>query len=147
MTEEPRTTRGDVRARQKRVLRRVGMGISALMVLLVLITFGFIVRNERAHDESRCKFVEHSTKRLGATRVVEERRSCLPDVEERRYLVQRPDAKAFELARKRMPEAQFKAERYTWSLREDDQRRVILRIDVDGKLRSEFFEEDVPHER
>jgi hypothetical protein len=109
----------------------------------VLSILFFIVRTERAHDESRCKFAVYSRRDLGATQVIEERRSCLPELEERRYLVQRSGRESYELARKRMPVAQFTSDRYTWTLREDEKHKLVLRIDVDGKLRSEFHEEDV----
>ena len=36
----------------------------------------------------------------------------------------------------------FAKQRYAWNLREDKQQLLVLRIDVDGKTSSEFFEED-----
>jgi hypothetical protein len=127
---------------QKRVLRGVGITMSALMVVTVLSILFFIVRTERAHDESTCKFAVYSQRDLGAAQVIEERRACMPELEERRYLVQRSGVASYELARKRMPSAQFQNDRYKWTLREDEKHKLVLRIDVDGKLRSEFHEED-----
>jgi hypothetical protein len=131
-----------LRAKRLRAVRILGMAASALSVLAVLVVFGLIVRSERAHDEERCKFVALSQRNLGAVSVREERRSCLPEVEERRYLVKRGALPVLELARKRLPSAQFGAKRYTWTLREDKPERIVIRLDVDGKLASEFFEED-----
>lgn len=55
-----------------------------------LLILGFILRMEYAHDEERCPFTPVDTRTLDATVAVrEEARTCLPDVEERRYLVQR----------------------------------------------------------
>ena len=124
------------------MLRILGMTASALMVLGVLIVFALIVRTERAHDETLCKFAPLSRRTLGEVEVIEERRSCLPELEERRYLVRR-GAQAYELARKRLPSAHFSAERYAWKLREDKPGMLVIELDVDGKLSSEFHEEDV----
>jgi hypothetical protein len=127
----------------KRLVRRLAMGLSALMVVLVLSVLFLIVRTERAHDESACKFAMYSRRDLGATQVIEERRSCLPNLEERRYLVQRAGAPRFELARRRLDSARFASDRYQWNLREDARQKIVLRIDVDGVLLGESFEEDV----
>lgn len=143
MSEIPESPRARRARTQKRFVRRLGMVLSALMVVLVVSVLGFIVRNERAHDESRCKFTLHSQRDLGATQVIEERRSCLPDLEERRYLIQRAGSERFELARRRLNSARFASDRYKWSLREDEQHKLVLRIDVDGALLSESFEGDV----
>ena len=60
-------------------------GVAAPLVIL-----GFILRMEYAHDEERCPFTPVATRALDADVAVrEEARGCLPDVEERRYLVVR----------------------------------------------------------
>jgi hypothetical protein len=138
--ESPRARRARL---QKRFVRRLGMGLSALMVVLVLSVLFLIVRTEHAHDESACKFATYSRRDLGAAQVIEERRRCMPNLEERRYLVQRAGAQRFELARRRLDSARFASDRYKWSLREDAQQKLVLRIDVDGALLSESFEEDL----
>lgn len=132
-----------LRDKRKRALRWIGIVMSALMVVTVLTVFVLIVRTERAHDESRCAFRKRSARDHGAALVIEEARSCLPELEERRYLVARPEAAPFELARKRLPMAQFADDRYRWTLREDASRKLILRIEIDGQLSSEFFEQDL----
>ena len=138
----PKTGSAALAAQRKRALRIVGMIASGLMVIGVLIVFALIVRTERAHDETRCKFERLSQRTLGDAEVMEERRSCLPELEERRYLVRRADQPAYELARKRLPVAHFAAERYVWKLSEDKPQNLVIRIDVDGQLSSEFHEED-----
>jgi len=132
-----------LREKRKRALRLIGIVMSSLMVVTVLTIFALIVRTERAHDESRCAFRKRSTRNLGAALVVEETRSCLPELEERRYVVARAPAPPFELARKRLPQAQFADARYRWTLREDAPHALVLRIEIDGQLSSEFFEQDV----
>jgi hypothetical protein len=134
--------RAQLHAKRKRAVRILGMVLSGLMVVIVLAVFILILRTERAHDEEHCKFVNYTQRRLGSTEVLEERRACLPEREERRYLVKRPGKPTFELARKRFPPTHFAPDRYQWNLREDAAQRLVLRIDVDGKLSSEFFEED-----
>jgi hypothetical protein len=108
-----------------------------------LTIFVLIVRTERAHDESHCAFTRRSERRLDGVRVLEDARSCLPELEERRYQVERAPAVPFELARKRLPRTQFAADRYRWTLRQDQAHKLVLRIEIDGKLSSEFFEQDV----
>ena len=143
MSEIPENPRARRAHMQKRFVRQLGMALSALMVVLVVSILYLIVRSERAHDESVCKFAVHSRRDLGATQVIEERRSCQPDLEERRYLIQRAGTEPFELARRRLNSARFASDRYKWSLREDAQQKLVLRIDVDGALLSESFEGDV----
>jgi hypothetical protein len=133
-----------LREKRKRVLRLIGIVLSSLMVVTVLVIFALIVRTERAHDEARCVFAQHSQRTLGETRVTEDVRRCLPELEERRYLVARKSGAPFELARKRLPQALFASDRYRWTLREDAAHQLVLRIEIDGRLSSEFFEQDVP---
>jgi hypothetical protein len=131
-----------LRDKRKRALRLIGIVMSSLMVVTVLTILVLIVRTERAHDESRCAFRKLSTRNHGAALVVEEARSCLPELEERRYLVTRASGPPFELARKRLPSAQFADDRYRWTLR-DEAQKLVLRIEIDGQLSSEFFEQDL----
>lgn len=141
--ESPESPRARRARMQKRALRGVGIVLSALMVVTVLSILFLIVRTERAHDEEQCKFSLFSQRDLDGTQVIEESRTCLPELEERRYLLKRGAESGFELARKRLPTAHFASDRYKWTLREDDKHKIVLRIDVDGKLISESFEGDV----
>lgn len=138
----PMTPSAALKAGRRRILRRLGIAASALMVLGVLTVLVLIVRTERAHDETRCQFAQLSQRSLAGAEVVEERRSCLPEVEERRYLVRRASKPEYELARKRFSRAQFVADRYAWKLREEAPQQLVLEIELDGKLASEFHEQD-----
>jgi hypothetical protein len=129
----PPSARQLLQAKRKRILKIVGMVLSAVMVVAMLTVLALIVRNERAHNEDTCKFVTLSQRSLGKATVVEQSRSCLPE---------RPAAKTFELARKRLPRANFAADRYVWTVREDKSQQLVVRIELNGKLMSEFFEED-----
>lgn len=128
---------------QRRImLRRIGIALSALMVLTVVAVFVLILRTERAHDEASCPFTKSTEQPFSGGRVIEEQRSCVPEVEERRYLLERTGKKSFEFARKRLGSQFFRENRYEWKVVEDAQKRVRLRVLVDGKLSSEFREED-----
>jgi hypothetical protein len=128
--------------KRRKLLRNIGIGLSALMVVTMLVIFGLIVRSESAHDESSCPFKKLSERSVGQARVMEEARSCLPQVEERRWLLERPGSPAFEFARKRLDKARFAPEHFQWKLEEDAQHLVVLRLEVDGQLLSESHEAD-----
>ncbi len=127
---------------RQKVVRIVGRVASGLMLALVIGIFVFIMRTERAHDEAKCPFEKIEERGLGEAKVIEEGRRCLPEVEERRWLVSRGESEPFELGRKRLPRERFAAERAKWQLTEDAENKVILRLEVDGALLSEFREAD-----
>jgi hypothetical protein len=128
---------------QRRVLlRRIGIALSALMVLTVLTVFVLILRTESAHDEATCKFVQSAEQPFVGGRVVEEKRSCVPEVEERRYMLERAGKKPYELARKRLGSQFFRENRYEWKVVDEGDKGVRVRMLVDGKISSEFREED-----
>jgi hypothetical protein len=126
------------RAAQKRLVKRIGMGASALSVLLVLGVFALIVRTESAHDEASCPFSAGGAQTLGDASVREERRVCMAGVEERRYVLTRA-GKSYELGRKRYPASRFAD--FRWALR-DDRDGLVLELFVEGKLESEFHDAD-----
>jgi hypothetical protein len=128
--------------KRKKVLRYIGMALSGLMVLTVLTVFALIVRNESAHDEAKCPFTNAGEQLFDGGRVEEQERTCVSGISERRYLVERPGKASFELARKRLSSERFERQRYRWELSQDDQKRLVLKVLVDGKLSSEFHEED-----
>ena len=136
MSEHPK------HAERRRVVRRVGMVLSALMVVLVLSVFALIVRTESAHDEKECPFAALSRRPFEGGEVREETRSCLPEVQERRYLVARPGREPYELARRRLPAASFAPARYRWLVEPAGEDGLVLRMELDGALLGEFHEED-----
>jgi len=131
-----------VHERRRVILRWVGIALSSLMVLTVLTVFVLILRTERAHDEAKCPFVKVGEKSFSGGRVVEEQRSCVPELEERRYLLERTGKPPFEFARRRIGGKFLRENRYSWSLAEDARKRLRLRVLVDGKVSSEYREED-----
>lgn len=74
----------------------------------------FILRTESAHDESQCPYQEVTQRTLadGAT-IVEQRRSCLPQVEERRFLLRRETHQQV-LGRRRFDPSAFAGPEYAW---------------------------------
>jgi hypothetical protein len=132
----------DLYEKRKKALRTVGIVLSALMVVAVLAILLFIVRSESAHDELSCPFTRRSERTLEGAVVVEETRSCLPEAEERRWLVSRNGGTPHEFARKRLPKEHFSDDRAVWVLSLDAQKQVVLTLRVDGKVASEFHEAD-----
>jgi len=132
-------------AEQRQALvRKLGIAVSALMVVLVVTVFVLVVRSESAHDETKCPFSKLSERVIGTATVIEETRSCVPEAEERRWLVQRGGQKPVEFGRKRLPKERFTADRTKWSLTEDKNKQLLLNIEVDGHPFSEFREADLP---
>ncbi len=133
-------------AQRKKIVRVLGIAASALMVVLVGSIFFVIVRTEAAHDDRTCLFSEIEQRPFLNAVVHEESRSCVPEAEEHRWLVQRGGAQ-YELGRKRLPKNRFTAERTKWTLLEDPERKgaLVLRIEVDGAPFSEFREQDAQH--
>ncbi len=131
-----------IHERRRNFVKTLGKLLSGLMVLTVLVVFGLILRTESAHDEATCPFAPHSERVLGEARVVEEARSCVPEAEEHRWLVQRAGQAPLEFARKRLDKARFAKERFVWKLEEDGQKRVVIKMEVDGAPLSEFREAD-----
>jgi len=131
-----------IHERRRKFVKTLGMALSGLMVLTVLVIFGLILRSESAHDEASCPFEPHAERSLGDARVIEESRSCVPEAEERRWLVERPGQKPYELARKRLDKARFSDQRFVWKLSHDDKQQLVIKLEVDGVLLSEFHEAD-----
>lgn len=133
--------------KRRKLLKYIGMALSGLMVLTVLTVFVFIMRNENAHDEATCPFAPVSERPFADGKVLEEERSCVPGISERRYRVARDGKPVYELARKRLSTERFAPPRYHWVLKPDTQGRLILTVLVDGKVSSEFREEDASASR
>lgn len=99
----------------------------------------FILRNDYAHDESRCPYQQLTTQRITAdVEVVEERRRCIDDVEDRRYSVRRADATRV-LGTRRLPPSAFNKPKYQWTaeLKHD---QMFLKVTTDGHPDAEFRE-------
>lgn len=131
-----------VREQRKKILKYIGMALSALMVLTMLTVFALILRNESAHDEQTCPFAPAGERTFDGGKVVEQQRTCINGISEHRYLLERTGQKPFELARKRLATDHFEPARFRWDVGLDDKKRVVLNMNVDGKPSSEFREED-----
>src|ERR1700712_500415 len=123
-----------IHEKRRKLLRYSGISLSALMVLTVLTVFVFIMRNENAHDEATCPFVPVSERAFADGKVLEEQRSCVPGIAERRYRVARAGKPTYELARKRLATDRFDPRRYQWKLAPDAHGRLVLTVLVDGKI-------------
>ncbi len=115
-----------------------------------LLILAFIFRTEIAHDEARCPYVQVSERALSAdVRVREERRSCVPDVEERRYSAVRAVGAASEeaivLGRRRLPRDAFLGPKYVWQAQLRDDGQVYVEVDCPGHPKA-VFREGTPEE-
>lgn len=115
-------------------------------LLIVLPALGFpvvillfILRNEYAHDESRCPYEVLTVERHDAgIEIVEERRSCLSNVEDRRYSARRSDS-VHVMGKRRLPPEAFKKPGYQWTA-ELRQGQMHLTVITNGHPTAEFRE-------
>jgi hypothetical protein len=105
-----------------------------------MLILAFIFKSELAHDEARCPYSEVSAQTLPGNVVVrEERRSCVPDIEERRYSTVRTDA-ANVLGRRRLPKDAFEGPKYTWKAGLNEKGEVRVVVDCPGHPEAVFRE-------
>lgn len=105
--------------------------------VLILV---FIFASELAHDEARCPYVHNSTKSLSdQVSVREDRRSCLPGIEERRFSVIR-GANEVVLGRRRFARGAFAPDRYQWRAELTSQGEVRVTADNAGHAQGVFRE-------
>jgi hypothetical protein len=102
------------------------------------------VRSERAHDEEKCKFTVASVRIFGGATVFEESRSCVPEAEEHRWLLQRDGQEKREFARKRLPKPMFSPDSASWTVERDKAGLVVMKLHVQGQPDTEFREADAP---
>lgn len=113
------------------------MALPAIGFPVVILLF--ILRNDYAHDESRCPYATLTTQRFNAEiEIVEERRSCVDGVEDRRYSVRRKDSTRV-LGTRRLPPSAFDTPDYQWTpdLREG---QMHLKVNTKGHPAAEFRE-------
>jgi hypothetical protein len=113
--------------------------LAAPAILGPLAIFVFILRTEHAHDEKRCPY-HPVTARAVATEVsvIEERRSCLPGIEERRFTVQRPDRSRV-LGKRRFATEAFDMG-YAWQAELGDDDQVRIQVQNPGQEDAMFRE-------
>ncbi|HKU39373.1 MAG TPA: hypothetical protein VJR89_14545 [Polyangiales bacterium] len=112
----------------------VGGGIAPVLIL------GFVFVTELAHNESRCPYTPQSDHELASgVSVREDRRSCLPGIEERRYTALRGGVEHV-LGRRRFASQAFDASRYRWRAELSAQGEVRVTVDNDGHAQAVFRE-------
>ncbi|MCS6856858.1 MAG: hypothetical protein NZM37_04020 [Sandaracinaceae bacterium] len=118
--------------------------LGAAPALGALFVFGFIVRYSLAHDEKRCPF-ELLERREVAQGVWlrEEKRRCLEDVEEHRWVVEREGKNRVELGRYPLLLANA-AHGFRWEARIDGG-NVVVEIDNQGKGKITLKEKHEPN--
>lgn len=105
--------------------------------VLILV---FIFASELAHNESRCPYVRNSTKSVNdQVSVREDRRSCLPGIEERRFSVVR-GANEQVLGRRRFARSAFAPGHYEWRVELTTQGDVRVTVDNAGHEQAQFRE-------
>jgi hypothetical protein len=112
-------------------------------ILGPLLIFAFILRSESAHRG--CPYHELTRRSLGpGLFLVEERRSCLPDIEERRYTLLR-GATTRRLGERRFAREAYARGHYAWTAKSTAEGEVQIRIHNDGHPDA-LFREGTPEE-
>lgn len=128
------------------VPRWLKLAIALPAIGLPVVILLFILRNEYAHNEQRCPFTVVETRALTAdVAIVEERRSCIDGVEDRRYSVRR-DAELRVLGSRRLPPSAFQKPQYHWSA-DVKQGQVHMTVTVAGGHAEAKFREGTDEER
>ena len=115
-------------------LRIVGMMISFPSIFLVLAMVFFVVRNERAHDETKCPFHSVGEKSNEGVSVREESRTCVDGISEHRWMLIRPAGETLELGRRRLGTKFYEPSVYSWTI-----------TNQDGKARVNVINTGVPN--
>jgi hypothetical protein len=106
---------------------------------LPVVILLFILRNDVAHDEARCPYELLTAQRIdSSTEVIEERRSCIDGVEDRRYSVRRVDSLR-PLGTRRLPPKAFEPPSYKWTA-ELRNGQMFLKVITNGHPDAEFRE-------
>jgi hypothetical protein len=105
-----------------------------------LLILGFIFVSELAHDEARCPYSQVETRQVAdAIAVREDRRNCLWNIEERRFVVVRGD-RQHTLGRRRFRAEAFAAGRYRWKAAVSAQDEVSVSVYNEGHYDAAFRE-------
>lgn len=105
-----------------------------------VLILGFVFVTELAHDEQRCPYTPQSNQQLAnEVSVREDRRSCLPGIEERRYTAIH-GGKEHVLGRRRFAREAFEPSRYRWRATLSTQGEVHVTVDNDGHAQAVFRE-------
>lgn len=126
---------------KKRVLRRLGIFISASSVGLVLLVLVFVIRNEHAHDETRCPFrlAERRPVAGAESFVIDEKRECIEGLEEHRWTVERGGVRVREIGRRRLATRFFTPQAYSFVATETE-RGVLIVVENAGAKSMRYSE-------
>ena len=126
---------------------RWGLLLALPGVLGPLAILGFIFYTESAHDEASCPYERVAERPVGGegARIREERRRCLPEVEERRFTLVSGDRTQI-LGRRRFAPAAFTPPGYGWDAGVSDAGEIHMSVRNPGYPPMEF-REGTPEER
>ena len=128
-------------AKRKKLIKGVGIFMSVTSVLMVAFTLFMIIRNERAHDESRCPFVAAETRSVAdGIGVRDDTRTCIDGLTEHRWLVLREGQAPFEIGRRRLGTDAYSAARYRFTSSVEGQ-HVRVRVENRGIAPITYSEE------
>ncbi len=126
-----------------KILRWVGMAVSAPVVIIFLFIMYFMIKTELAHDDATCPFSAVESRELDDGAVVrEDARRCQESVEEHRWVVVRGGV-IDELGRRRLPTFRYAEGVYSWSAEIGD-RGVHVHVQNDGVEPADYNELPVP---
>jgi hypothetical protein len=110
----PGPARDDNRWSEGPPLPRWALWLMLPGIVAPVLVLGFILWSGAAHDEKRCPYHPVGRRLLaGDVAVVEHRRSCVHDVEERRYTLLRGKKRQL-LGERRFDHAAFAPDKYRW---------------------------------
>jgi hypothetical protein len=125
------TAKGSTQAGSGAPLPRWALWLMLPGIAAPLLVLGFILVTQLAHDPARCPYRESGRQTLlGGVVVVEQKRSCLPAVEERRYLLRRGEYSQL-LGERRLPERAF-VRGYRWKAEVSAEGEVKVFVHNDG---------------
>lgn len=123
------------RAPKRRWLRPLLFVLGAAPAVFAVYIMYFIARYSLAHDETECPFTHAETRAVSASvRVREERRRCIEEVEEHRWLVERGTSAPRELGRYPLEAAEIELG-FPWTASLESGRVVIT---IENRGRGEF---------
>lgn len=148
--QRPPISRSDVPplAMRKRVVKFVAIAAVLPGVLLFVLVAFFVARTELAHNDPECAFGFLVDQEVPGTKlqIIEERRSCMTDVEEHRWMLTRDGEAPRELGRRRLDARFYAPGKYSWHA-EQTSDGVVLTIEHEGVEGASFREHAPPRHR
>ena len=104
-----------------------------------MLIFGWILITESAHKSEDCPYATVSEQSVAGARVLEEGRSCIEGVEERRYTLLRGE-RMRRLGRRRFASEAFAPDKYRWTAAVTGDGEVQVTVENDGHDNALFRE-------